>query len=195
MEFLAKGKRGFVYVKEINGKKVVVKKENPESKAINRIAHEAKFLQEVNKLGIGPKYISHNEKELVMEFIKGKVIEEFVNESNKKEIVNVLIEVLNQCFKLDKIKISKEEMHHPYKHVIIGETVVMIDWERAHKTLKPSNITQFCQYLTSIKFGGFLKEKGIDIDKNEMIKLTKDYRENINKDNFNKIIEILRGEN
>ena len=157
MEFLAKGKRGFVYKKV----KVVIKKENPKSKALNRIAHEAKFLQEVNKLGIGPKYISHNEKELVMKFVDGKIIGEFVNENNKKEIVNVLVDVLEQCFKIDKIKISKEEMHHPYKHVIIGEKVVMIDWERAHKTLKPSNVTQFCQYLTSTKFGGMLKEKGL----------------------------------
>ncbi|MCK5107772.1 MAG: hypothetical protein KAQ83_03515 [Nanoarchaeota archaeon] len=192
MEFLAKGKRGFVYVKEINGKKVVVKRENPESKAINRIGHEAKFLQEVNELGIGPKYISHTEDELVMEFIEGKVIEEFVKENDKKDVVKVLIEVLEQCFKLDEIKISKEEMHHPYKHVIIGEKVVMIDWERAHKTLKPSNVTQFCQYLTSTKFGGLLKEKRIDIDKDEMIGLTKDYRINMDKEKFDKIIGVLK---
>jgi putative serine/threonine protein kinase len=194
MEFLAKGKRGFVYLKETDGKKVVVKKKNPESTAINRINHEANFLKEVNKLGIGPKYISHNENELVMQYVEGKIIEDFVKENNKKEILKVLIDVLEQCFKLDKIKISKEEMHHPYKHIIIGKKVVMIDWERAHKTLKPGNVTQFCQYLISSRFGGLLKDKRINIDKNKMIKLTKDYKENINSENFNKIVGVIKND-
>lgn len=192
MEFLAKGKRGIVYLKESNGKKLVVKKENPESTAINRINHEANILQEVNKLGIGPRYISHTKDELVMEFVEGKRIDEFVKKSDKNQIRKIIKEILNQCFILDKNQISKEEMHHPYKHILIGKKIVMIDWERAHKTLKPNNITQFCQYLTSSNFGQTLKEKGIKINKKEIIQLSKEYKESINKENLRNIIKLIK---
>ena len=195
MEFLAKGKRGIVYTKEFNGKIVVVKKENPNSTAIARIETEARILQEVNKLGIGPQYISHTSDEVVMEFIQGKRIGEFIITAEKQEITEVLINVMNQCFLLDKSNLSKEEMHHPHKHILIGKRVVMLDWERSHKTLKPTNVTQFCQYITSSNFGKVIKEKGIDISKFEIIQLAKIYKENINKNNIKKIIQLIKTSN
>lgn len=193
MKFLAKGKRGIVYLKEVNGKKVVVKKENPKSKAINRIENEARFLQIVNKLGIGPKYISHNKEELVMEYIDGQRIDKFVEGASKKEILWVIKEILRQCFILDKSKIEKGEMTHPHKHIIITEKgPVMIDWERARKSIKPSNLTQFCQYLTSDKFWGNLKSKGITINKKEMRKRAKEYKESMSSEKFHKILNFLQ---
>ena len=195
MEFLAKGKRGIVYTKELNGKTVVVKKENPSSTAIARIETEARILQEVNKLGIGPKYISNTKDEVVMEFIQGKRIDEFIITSEKKELIKVLIDVMNQCFLLDQSNLSKEEMHHPHKHILVGSKVVMIDWERAHKTLKPTNVTQFCQYITSSNLSKIMGAKGIVISKAEIIRLAKIYKEDINLNNLKKIMQLIKNNN
>ena len=55
---------------------------------------------------------------------------------------------MKQCRILDRLKINKEEMSNPYKHIIInGSKVIMIDFERARFSNKVTNITQFFQYI------------------------------------------------
>ena len=192
-EFLAKGKRGIVYTALYGGKKVVVKEKNPKSTAINRMYNEANFLKKLNKVGIGPKFIDFFNDILVMEFVDGELIEKFVKENSKSRIIKVLKNVLQQMYKLDTLGINKEEMSRPYKHIIIkGRRVVLIDWERANNTINPKNVTQFCQFLTSSKFGSLIAEKGIVIDKKNMQKVAKKYKQKLDKASFNKIYSLVK---
>jgi len=57
IEKFATGKRGIIYVGELNNKKVAVKAKNPDSLAKNTIENEIKWLKVLNKKGIGPKLI------------------------------------------------------------------------------------------------------------------------------------------
>ena len=89
-------------------------------------------------------------------------------------------------FALDKLMVDKEEMHHPFKHVIITKgKPLLVDFERCHKTLKPKNVTQFCQCINSMS--KLLINKKIKVDKEKIIKLAKQYKKNQNKENLNKI--------
>ena len=92
---------------------------------------------------------------------------------------------------MDKLKINKEEMSHPQKHILIGKKVVLIDFERAHFTIKPGNVTQFCDFLMSKKLSTLLKTNKITIDKKNIIKLSKTYKKNINKTNLKKILDEI----
>jgi len=56
-------------------------------------------------------------------------------------------------------------MHHPWKHIIIGKKVVLIDFERMHVTKDPKNVSQFCQFVTSKKMTGFLSDKELRLIK------------------------------
>ena len=85
-------------------------------------------------------------------------------------------EVLEQCFVLDSLHVDKEEMHHPHKHILIDKEPVLIDFERAHYTEKPQNVTQFCQFL--INQAELLNTKQIKIKKRQMIEVAKQYRKN-----------------
>ena len=191
-EFLAKGKRVIVYTASYGGGKVVIKEKNPKSTAINRIYNEANFLKKLNKVGIGPKFIAFFDDILVMEFVEGMLIEQFVKENNKGKIVKVLKNVLQQMYKLDKLGINKEEMNRPCKHIIIGKKVVLIDWERSNNTISPKNVTQFCQFLTSSKFGSLIFEKGIVIDKKYTQKVAKEYKQKLDNVSFNKIYSLVK---
>ena len=85
---------------------------------------------------------------------------------------------------------NKLEMHNPHKHIIIEKKKpVMIDFERAYKTEKPKNVTQFCQFLMSKRVQEILKWK---ISKKELIKLLKQYKKNETEINFNKIIKYIK---
>lgn len=152
MKYLAKGKRSFVFLAKFKNKLAVIKKAKLNSQ--HRINHEADILKLLNKHHIGPRLFSASPAELCMEYIKGITIQQFLeNKSNKSKTKDIISQILNQCRTLDKLKISKEEMCNPYKHIIITSKskAVMIDFERAHYSEKPCNVTQFFQYLMKYK--------------------------------------------
>lgn len=204
----AKGHRGIIYTAKVKNKKIAIKTKLPESAAIGNIEREAEWLRLLNKKGIGPKLLFIDKNFFCYGFAEGKLIKDFIPKATKPKIKKVLTEILKQCFILDQMKINKEEMHHPVKHIIIGKkvilidakksktsgiskttNVVLIDFERASKSLKPHNISQFCQYIINQR--NILNKKGFKISKDKIIKLAKLYKEDISKTNLNNIIKQL----
>ena len=95
-------------------------------------------------------------------------------------------------FVLDNLKIDKEEMHHPLKHIIISNNnPYLIDFERVHYSSNPKNVTQFCQFLISSQVTEILRKKKINIQRDKIIELAKIYKKHQNKTNFGKIIKLL----
>ncbi len=179
---LARGHRGIVYTGIYKGKKIAIKAERKDSSAMGRVQNEAKWLRILNRKGIGPKILFSGKNYFCYKFVEGKFIGEFIKNSGKQEIISVLKGVMQQCFVLDELKVNKEEMHHPKKHIIVtgDKKPVMIDFERCRNSEKPKNVTQFVQFVASGHISGMLKEKGIVIDKYELIKMAQKYRENSN---------------
>ncbi|MBI5066370.1 methyltransferase [Candidatus Woesearchaeota archaeon] len=189
ISYFTKGKRGVIYKGKYKGEIVCIKVKRKESEAIERIKTEIKFIQALNRHGIGPTYLFSDEEFLVYRFIPGKYVEEFFETAEKEKIRKVLLEVLKQCFIMDKLGINKEEMHHPVKHVIIGKQIKLIDFERCHYTEDPKNVSQFMQYI--MMNIPILKKKKINLDANKIIHLTKDYKNNIGEDSFAEILKYI----
>lgn len=188
-----KGKRGVIYTGKYKNKNVAIKIQRPDVE-VRSLQNEIRILKKIKNHGIGPKLIFAGDDFFVYEFVEGEFIEEFVeNEKNKTKIKNVLRNVMLQCRKLDKLKMNKEEMHHPYKHVIVAkeDRPVLVDFERCKETWDAKNVTQFCQYLISGKMSYLLKKKGILIDRMKMIELDKKYKKNFGEKNFKMILELI----
>ncbi|HLD15682.1 MAG TPA: hypothetical protein VJB94_03840 [Candidatus Nanoarchaeia archaeon] len=180
MEYLTKGKRGLIFVDYVNGKKVVIKKGNPKSAAINRIENEIEFLNILNKYKIGPKLLLYNEDSFTMEFVEGRLFDDWLKENYDKKVV---VKIMKQCYLLDKLKINKFELTNPVKHIIIKDNnPVMIDFERCKRTLSPKNVTQFVQFLRN---RNLVKKEGL-------IQALKDYHNNSSINNFKKILNFLK---
>ena len=193
VKYFSKGKRGLLYIGDYNNKKVAIKIKNPKSKAISRIENETNFLKLLNKKKIGPKLLFFDKDFIILEYIKGILIIDYLKKFNKKNILKIIKKIMEQLYLMDKLKINKEEMSHPQKHILIDKNKpVLIDFERCRKTIKPSNITQFCDFLTSNNVSKILKDKKIKINKNKMIGLAKKYKKDINKNNLNEIIEEIK---
>jgi len=192
-EFFSKGKRGFIYTASYKGKKIAIKKKNPESKAIKRIRNEAYWLKQLNKLGIGAKFLFFEKGSLGYKFVEGVFIDDFIKCSNKRTIVKVLKDIFEQMFLLDKLGVNKEEMHHPRKHILITKKnkPILIDFERCHKTEKPKNVTQFVQFVCSTNTLNLLKSKNIKVKKDLMRKSAGIYKKERTKKNLDKILCLL----
>ncbi len=194
VELLAKGHRGMVYSGRARGRKVAIKAQRKDTAAKNVAKKEARWLKQMNKRGIGPKLICAGSGYLIMEIIEGTSLSEFATRSSKAGIKRVLGELFWQCFMMDKMSVSKEEMHHPVKHVIIDKNgrAVLIDFERMHETAKPKNVTQLCQFIIRSKLTGALEEKGISIDKRKIISAAKEYRKGMDRKNFSRITRLIK---
>ena len=180
MQFLAKGKRGTVYIEG----KCIIKKASS-----YQIKNEVDWLKKLNKRKIGPKLVDYGEDWFRAEYIKGERIEEYVKRAEPKKITKSLKDCLKQCRVMDLLNMNKKEMHHPYKHVIIRKNKPrFIDFERCKITENPKNVTQFCQYI--LKLSLIFKDK-VNVDRDEMIKAMKEYKRNQNEKSFRKILKLI----
>jgi release factor glutamine methyltransferase len=186
---LAKGHRGIIWKAKLKNKNMAIKTKLPSSAAVGNIERESEWLRLLNQKGIGPKLLFAEKDYFAYEFVEGVFIRDFIIKADKKAVKKVLKDVFSQCFILDQLRINKEEMHHPLKHVLIGKKVVLLDFERANKTINPHNVNQFCQYIMNQK--DILNKKGFRIDKEKLIKLAKSYKENPVKERLYNIINAL----
>jgi release factor glutamine methyltransferase len=206
IKYFTHGKRGNIFIAQLDQSKFIkshfakkkiikvgIKIKRKESQAIERIENEARWLKILNKEGIGPNLLFSGDKYLVYRFIEGEFILDWIKDkdNNKKMINKVLIEMLQQCFILDKLKVNKEEMHHPLKHIIVDKFnhPTLLDFERCSKTDKPKNVTQFVEFICRMKKE--LVNKNITINVAELRKLAKEYKTNINQKNLEMIINSL----
>lgn len=200
LKYFAKGKRGLVFTGVYKGKKAGVKINNPESSAIMRTENEAKFLKLLNKKEIGPKLLLHGKDFLAYEFVEGHNIADFFNNlengsknANKNIIISIIKKTMKQLYTMDRLRINKQEMSHPQKHIIIEKSnnPMLIDFERCKYTLNPGNVTQFCDFLASTNITATLKTYKININKNELINAAIQYKKHQNDKNFNGTIKII----
>lgn len=205
LAYHAQGKRGMIYKGRINLNQkiksfipsrsnyvdVAVKVKKEASEAKETISKESSWLERANLRGIGPQLLLATEEFVVTKFISGDYLPEWLETHSGPEGVVVLHQLLDQCFLLDQEKISKEEMHHPYKHIIITpfRKPVMIDFERCHATEKPQNVTQFVEYICRLK--PVLEKKGVVIDVPQLRVAAKEYKEKYNKERFEMIINTF----
>lgn len=188
IKYFAKGKRGMIFTAKFRGKKVAIKIKQKETKAQNIIENEAKMLMRLEKYKFSTKFLFKNKNYLVYEFIEGEYLKNWIKKTSIKNAKDVLIKIINICRLLDTLGINKEEMHHPWKHVIIRKSdVKFIDFERAHFTQNPHNVTQFLNCTTVI-----LHSLKSSFDKEHLILLSKTYKKNQSDENFMEILNWVK---
>tara|TARA_Y100000310_G_C20636986_1_gene791718 strand:- start:872 stop:1501 length:630 start_codon:yes stop_codon:yes gene_type:complete len=168
MEIFAKGKRGKIFLLG----KVAVKYFFDWDRALN----EAEWLLKLNEKGVGPKLLYYSSDFIAYEFVEGEMIKDFVG-----DVKPVLVNVLEQCYIMDKMGMNKLEMHHPLKHVLIGKKVVLIDFERCYYTPKPKNVSQFCTFIVRY---GYSREK--------LLPLVRKYKKSYLKKDFLRILNYVQ---
>ncbi len=141
-----RGKHSNVYVKD----GVAVKVFLPQFRY--NFWKEVRYLTVLQSRRFVPRLYDFDPEELKveMEFIEGEPIRDFIKRAEVDEVRDVLKSCLDICHRLDRMRIQKEEMNHPGKHVLIREgDVYFIDFERSYDNPNPSNVTQFISYICS----------------------------------------------
>ena len=137
LTFYSKGTTSLVFIGKLRGKRVIVKLEREDAPRKN-FKREAEILKLLEGHDITPELIDYgtfSEKDyLVRGFAKGEPL--LYADIEKHH----LIEIAKKTHKLDVLGIDHGQIQGG-KHIIIGKTVWIIDFEKASKRRKPKNLT------------------------------------------------------
>ncbi|MEM0231783.1 MAG: hypothetical protein QXG78_01560, partial [Candidatus Methanomethyliaceae archaeon] len=126
IKVIGKGCASIVILGILNNEKVAIKILRSDSNRASLI-QEGEILKIVNENGIGPRLISIKDTVIVMEYIQGIYLPEWLRiEKDYKKFIKILKDVLNQCHKLDVLGIDHGELSNPKEHVIIREDRAVI---------------------------------------------------------------------
>lgn len=195
-EHVGRGKRGCVTRVwfEPLAKWVAIKEPRQEA-VVNTVPNERRFLEKLNPQGIGPKLLAGSVTRVVYEYVDGVGIVEYLKECNAAQAVTVLRAVFHQCFTMDSLGVSKQEMGWPEHHVLIGNdpsAPVMIDFERCRETHRPTNVSQFSNFMHMPSIRALLRPKGIDLDREHCRSLAIQYMRNgRTKESFDALVATL----
>ena len=197
LNILGKGYVGVVVLSRIKNKLVAVKIRRTDASRINMVK-EAKFLKIANKAGVGPLLIAMSKNFIIMEYLDGEKISEWVNELKSKRDIkllkSIMQKILEDCYSLDVIGLDHGELSTISKHVVIGKSkTTIIDYESASTQRRVSNVTSATQ---AICIGSGISKIVRKIyrmpSKNKIIKILRSYKQEQNRQNFEKILEILK---
>lgn len=154
-----------------------------------------------NLVGIGPQIIDNTNDLILMELITGKGIYDWLQDStnfqpvNSTNIKNIVIEILEQCYRLDVVHLDHGELTRIDNHVMVSKNkdISIIDFESASIKRKPSNVTSASQAL--LLSGGSISRticKFIQIpDSPRLLNCLKNYKKIKNRQNFEDVISLI----
>src|SRR5579885_2486298 len=192
---LGKGYVGVVVLSRLGKKDVALKIRRIDSSR-QEMKSEAKLLKIANKAGVGPKLVDSSKNFLIMEYVEGKQIMNWVRElkgrGSAAKLKSIVRQVLEDCYSLDMIHLDHGELSCIHKHVIVGKTPCIIDFESASLNRRTSNVTSATQ---SIFIGSGLSnivKKIIKIpNTKKMIESLKKYKHDQSRKNFDNVLKIL----
>ncbi len=197
LAILGKGYVGVVVLAKKGTRQVAVKIRRTDSQR-DGMKNEADLLKLVNSVGVGPKMFAASKNFLVMEYLEGMKISEWVNKlggaGSSKRLKSTIRSVLEDCYKLDSMGCDHGELSNITKHVIVGETrSTLIDFESSSTKRRPSNVTSVTQ---AIFIGSGIAKKTQKIYKNptkkRIIDALKQYKQEKTRENFDSLLKILR---
>lgn len=197
LSILGKGYVGVVVLAKKRKKIVALKIRRMDSQR-SEMKTEGKLLNFVNAVNVGPKLYDVSKNFLVMEYLEGDRIgdwiESLIGIGSSKKLKSVVRSILEDCYRLDQIGFDHGELSTITKHVIVGKTKsTIIDFESSSVNRKVSNVTSVTQ---AIFIGSGIAKKVQKIysvpSKEKIIDVLRIYKQVQTRLNFDNIIKILK---
>jgi len=153
LHVLGKGHVGIVILGCTSSGKVALKVRRTDADRAG-MEHEAEMLRKANSVSVGPRLLGSTGNLLAMRYIKGLFLPKWIETLGTKEnaarrVRNTLMNLLEQCWRLDEIGLDHGELSRAPKHIVVdgNDRPFLLDFETASTTRRVSNVTSVCQYL------------------------------------------------
>lgn len=149
VKVLGKGCVGVVVAGLRGGGRVAVKVLRTDANRAS-LKGEAASLRVANSEGVGPPLIGQDGPVLVMGYIEGTFLSQWLREPHPEgRVASVLMTLLAQCRRLDRAGLDHGELSEAKKHIIVDRQGVphIIDFETASQNRTCRNLTSMVNYL------------------------------------------------
>ena len=197
LEILGKGYVGVVVLAKKGKDRVALKIRRLDSQR-PELKSEAKLLRLVNSVNVGPKLFDYSRNFVIMEFLDGEKIGNWIaslkGPGSSKKLKIVIKTILEDCFRLDQLGFDHGELSSISKHVIVGnKKPTIIDFESSSINRKASNVTSITQ---AIFIGSGLEKKVKKIykipSKEKIIESLRNYKNEKTRKNFDDLLKVLK---
>ncbi|HEW89855.1 MAG TPA: serine/threonine protein kinase [Candidatus Bathyarchaeota archaeon] len=196
LRVLGKGYVGVVLAaRTADGRRVALKVRRTDADRRD-LTHEARMLAMANSVGVGPRLLAHHADLLVMEFIDGPHLPDWLSSRPERQILaSVLRELLEKCRRLDEIRLDHGELSRAHSHVIIQPRPGgrfeprIVDFESASDKRRPSNVTSICQYLFISGLSGLLADILGPVDREALVGALRAYKREMSDHAFSAVLE------
>jgi len=191
---LGKGYVGVVVVAYVNGQKVALKMRRIDADRTD-FKHEAEMLKKANAIGVGPKFIAESTNFMLSQLIDGDLIETWLEPQRDKTVIRgVLVDILEQCWRLDEAGLDHGEISKATKHLLVDKDnhPFIVDFETASVVRKVINVTSVCQFLFmgNSRAAKLLGEVFGQRQKSELIAALKNFKKNRSRENFEGLLRF-----
>ena len=197
LQILGKGYVGVVILAKKKNDIVALKIRRLDSQRSEMIS-EAKLLRLANTVNVGPKLYDVSKNFLVMEYLEGDKIENWIYSlkgvGSSKKLKSVVRAILEDCYRLDQIGFDHGELSSISKHVIVGKSrSTLIDFESSSVNRSVSNVTSVTQ---AIFIGSSIAKKVQRIykvpQKQKIIDFLRIYKQEQTRRSFDDVLKILK---
>jgi len=197
LQILGKGYVGVVILAKKKNDIVALKIRRLDSQR-SEMQSEAKLLRLANTVNVGPKLYDVSKNFLVMEYLEGEKIENWIHSlkgvGSSKKLKSVVRAILEDCYRLDQIGFDHGELSSISKHVIVGKSrSTLIDFESSSVNRRVSNVTSVTQ---AIFIGSGIAKKVQRIykvpQKQNIIDFLRIYKQEQTRRSFDDVLKILK---
>jgi len=149
VQILGKGCVGLVTQAVLEDRLVALKIRRADADRPSMYA-EARLLRLANSVDVGPRLIIATKNFLVMELFDGMPLFRWADRDRGSNLVrNIVVKLLDSCFRLDGIGLDHGELSHAPKNVLVGGAgkTCIVDFETASATRRVANVTSLLQYF------------------------------------------------
>lgn len=197
LQILGKGYVGVVVLAKKRNNIVALKIRRLDSQR-NEMKSEAKLMKLVNTVNVGPKLYNASKNFLVMEYLEGDKIGDWIQSlkgnGSSKKLKSIIRIILEDCYRLDEMGFDHGELSSISKHVIVGKLrTTLIDFESSSVNRRASNVTSITQ---AIFIGSGIGKKVQRIykipEKGKIIDVLRKYKQEPTRKSFDDILKILK---
>lgn len=197
LQILGKGYVGVVVLAKKGNNVIALKIRRIDSQR-SEMRSEAKLLRLVNTVNVGPKLYDVSKNFLVMEYLEGDKIGDWIQSlqgiGSSKKLKFVVRTILEDCYRLDQMGFDHGELSSISKHVIVGKSrSTLIDFESSSVNRRVSNVTSVTQ---AIFIGSGIAKKVQRIykipPKQKIIDVLRTYKQEQTRRSFDDILKILK---
>ncbi len=195
---VGKGQNSIVMICRVDGREYACKILRPDASRTS-LKHEAEILKKANEVNVGPKVVKYGDKIIIMEYVDGIPLEEYVKNVDKDSIIETILKILEQTYRLDNVGIEHSELSRVEEHVLVKKDgdVCIIDFESAKDRSKKisKNTTQIINALIFRNTETCkIIRRLLNIDDHKLktiLEILREYKKRPDRDIFNKLIMTL----